>query len=206
MTCNKLWKRRFIYFGRDTERGGKPVPRYKEWILYAPTAPYDGLRRYTQDLDAALSRKHMHHIQLAHERVPLVHVDVADRPEMNVNRLHSGTRANVVQENTLRARTYERRVREPVCGDNFVEPQQRPGPELPTRCVVTVNIGEHGGHGHLLVVRRRVSGDLAMGKVTGQTPNFLEPATRFTFAVKDEVPVVVFAVETVGDVRLHTTN
>jgi len=54
-TCNKAWKRtRFIYFGVDRERGDKPVPGYKERIIHALTTPYAGVRRYAQDLGAAL--------------------------------------------------------------------------------------------------------------------------------------------------------
>ena len=54
-TCNKLRPRRFFDFGRDRERGSKPVSRYEEWIIYTLTALYGGMHWYTQDLNAALS-------------------------------------------------------------------------------------------------------------------------------------------------------
>ncbi len=56
----------------------------------------------------------MHRIFLAQERVALVHVDVAETPETDVDRLHEGTRAHIMQESTLVSRTYECRVRESV--------------------------------------------------------------------------------------------
>ena len=43
---------------------------------------------------------------------------------MDVDRLHEGTRAHVVQESMLLARTYERWVPELVYGHKFVKPQQ----------------------------------------------------------------------------------
>jgi hypothetical protein len=100
LTRNKLRTRIFfIYFGRERERCGKPVARYEVGILHELTIPYGGVRRNAQDLAAALPRKHMHYIPLAHECVALVHVDVAGIPDADVERLHEGTRAYVVQGN-----------------------------------------------------------------------------------------------------------
>ena len=112
---------------------------------------------------------------------------------MDVDCLHEGTRAHVVQGSILLVRTYERRVRKSVMAHEF-EPQQRPGPELPVRHVMTVQVRDVRGHGHLLTVRRCIGGDLAfINKVTGQTPDFLPSRPISEFAVKDEIPVVVFA-------------
>jgi hypothetical protein len=47
-----------------------------------------------------------------------------------------------------------------------------------------------GGHGHLLVVRRRIGCDFVFGgKVAGQAPDFL----CSVIVVKDKIPVVVLA-------------
>src|SRR6266702_5045973 len=192
-----------IYFGGKRQKGNKLVPRYSARILHALTILYGGVRRYLQDLAAALPRKHMHRIRLAHERVALVHVDVAEIPETVVDGLHEGTRAHVVQESMLVARGYECRVREPVRVRGLGERQQRPGPELPSRRVLMVYRRSPGGRAHLLVVRRRTGGDLVLGgKVTGQAPDFLLPV----FAVKDEISVFVLAMGMGADVRLQATN
>jgi hypothetical protein len=48
------------------------------------------------------------------------------------------------------------------------KPQQRPGPEMPTRCVVMAHLRCACGHDHLLVVRLRMGDNLAFGgKVAG---------------------------------------
>src|SRR6266571_5189438 len=138
-----------IYFGGKRQKGDKLVPRYSARILHALTILYGGVRRYLQDLAAALPRKHMHRILIAHERVALVHVDIAGRPETDVDRLHEGTRAHIVQKSMLVARAYERRVSESVRVRRLADPQQRPGPELPTRCVLMVHHRGASGHVHL---------------------------------------------------------
>ena len=120
---------------------------------------------------------------------------------MDVDCLHEGTRAHVVQENMLFVRTSERRVRKSVLGHGF-EPQQRPGPEVPTRRVMMVQVRDLRGRGHLHIVRRCIGGDLALAnKVAGQTPYFLKG--RPTSAVKYKIPIVVFAVRIVDDIRLQ---
>ena len=190
--------------GGDRERGDKPVPGHEDRILHALTTPYSGVRRYAQDLAAVLPRKHMYRVRLARECVSLVHVDVAKRPETDIDRLHLRTRAHIVQESTLVARAYECRVRESVQVRELVRPQQCPRPELPTRCVLMVQRRGAGGHVHLLALRRRIGGDLALGgKFAGQTPDFLRPV--FVVTVKDEIPAVVLAVGTGADVRLQAT-
>ena len=75
----------FIYFGGDGERCDKFV---EDRIPHELTTPYGGVRRYAQDLAAVLPRKHMYRVRLARECVSLVHVDVAKRPETDVDRLH----------------------------------------------------------------------------------------------------------------------
>ncbi len=192
-----------IYFGGERQKGDKLVPGHEDRILHEPTTLYGGVRRYLQDLAAALPRKHMHCIRLAHERVALVHVDVAEIPKTDVNGLHEGTRAHVVQESMFVARGYECRVREPVRARGLGERHQCPGPELPTRRVLMVHRRGAGGRMHLLVVGRRTGGDLVLGgKVAGQTPDFLLPV----FAVKDEISVFVLAMGMGADVRLQATN
>src|SRR6266702_4212295 len=128
-----------IYFGGKRQKGDKLVPGHEDRILHEPTTLYGGVRRYLHDLAAALPRKHMHCIRLAHERVALVHVDVAEIPKTDVNGLHEGTRAHVVQESMFVARGYECRVREPVRARGLGERHQCPGPELPTRRVLMVH-------------------------------------------------------------------
>ena len=92
---------------------------------------------------------------------------------MDVDCLHEGSRAHVVQGNMLLVRTCERRIHKSVHTHEF-EPQQRPGSELPTRRVMTVQVRDVCGHGHLVTVRRRIGGDLALvNEVAGQTPDFL---------------------------------
>jgi hypothetical protein len=158
------------------------------------TASYGGICWYAQDFNTALSRKHTHEIRLAHEHVSLVHVKVAGCREMDVDFLQEGTRAHVIQESMVLVRKYERRVRKSVCVHRFIEPQQRPGPELPTRCVVMVQLRDVGILNHLLRARRRIGSDLALDdKVAGQTPDIL-PIQLAIFAVKDEMPIVVFTV------------
>jgi len=56
-----------------------------------------------------------------------------------------------------------------------------------------------GGQVHLLALRRRMGGDLALGsKFAGQTPDFPRPI--FVVTVKDEISVVILEVGTGGDV------
>ena len=65
-----------------------------------------------------------------------------------------------------------------------------------------IHLRSVGGRDHLFVVRRRMSGDLAFGgKVAGKTPNFPCPV----IIVKDEIPVVILAAGTDGDIRLQAT-
>ena len=85
---------------------------YEGRILHELTIPYGVIRRYSQDLAAALLRKYMHHIRLAYERVPLVHVDVEDIMEMEVDSLHEGTCAYVVKVSTIFAHAHQRGVPE----------------------------------------------------------------------------------------------
>lgn len=76
-TSKKLWTRRFVYSrgDRDRKRSDKPVPGQEERILDTQTTPYGRACWYVQDLKAALLRKHMQHIVLAHEYVPLAQID-----------------------------------------------------------------------------------------------------------------------------------
>ena len=189
----------FFYFGEDRESCDKFI---EGPVLYEQTTSYGGFRRYAQDLAAALPRKHMDRVRLAHECVSLVHVNVADCPEIDVDRLHERTGAHVVQESLLGVRAYERRVRESVRGRVLMGLQQRP-PELPTGRILMVHRGGAGGRVHLLAVRRRMGGDLAFcGEVAGQTPDFLFPVK----AVENEIPIVVLAVGRKADVRLQATD
>jgi hypothetical protein len=139
----------------------------------------------------------MYRGRLAHKCVSLIHVNVADRLDSDVDRLHRRTCAHVGQKRLLEMRAYERRVRESVCARQTREPQQRPGPKLPTRCVLMVHLHGLGRHVHLVVVRRRMGGDLVLGvKVAGQAPDLFFPV----FVIKDEISVVVFAVGIGADV------
>ena len=160
----------FMHFGVDSDRRDKPVPGFVVRISesHALTTPQGGVHGYAQDLAAALPRKHMHHMRLEHERVALIHVDFNELPKTEIDSLDEGTSAHVVQESMLVACAYERRVRKSVHVRVPVEPQQRPGPELPTRRVLMVHRRGASGRVHLLVVRRRIGGDLAFGrKVAG---------------------------------------
>jgi hypothetical protein len=87
-TSKKLWKRRFVYFGRDRKRGDEPIPRYKERILNAQTTPDGSECWYAQDLNPALPRKHTHHIALTHEYVALAQIGGTGRLNIEVDRLH----------------------------------------------------------------------------------------------------------------------
>jgi len=67
----------------------------------------------------------------AHERVSLVHVDVADATtrmglDIEVDHLHEYTCAHVVQERVLVVRAKERRIRESVRARGFGEGQLGP--------------------------------------------------------------------------------
>lgn len=79
----------------DRERGDKPVPGHEEWILYALATPYVA-RVDAQDLDGALQRKYVHLIWLTHEGVASVNVNGTELHEMDIDRLHEGTRAHVM--------------------------------------------------------------------------------------------------------------
>ena len=54
----------------------------------------------------------MYHILSAHERVSLIHVNAAERPEIDVDCLHEGASTHVVQESMLVICAYKRRVHE----------------------------------------------------------------------------------------------
>jgi hypothetical protein len=141
----------------------------------------------------------MHHVVLAYAYVALAQIYGTERLEIEVDRLHERTRAHVVQESLLFARTYERRVHESVHARGGIgERQQRPGPKVPTRCVLLVHIRGASGRGYLREVRRRVECHLVLGKVTGQAPNFF-----VSVLVKDKKPVVVLDAGTWADVRLQ---
>jgi hypothetical protein len=141
----------------------------------------------------------MHHVVLAYAYVALAQIYGTERLEIEVDRLHERTRAHVVQESLLLARTYKRRVHESVHARGGIrERQQRPGPELPTRCVLLIQIRGSSGRDHLREVRRRVERHLVLGKVTVQAPNFF-----VSVLVKDKKPVVVLDVGTWADVRLQ---
>ena len=203
-TRNKPRARTFIYHWGDRERGNKPVPRYEGRILYELSKLGDSVRRYAQDLAAALPREHMYHIHLAHECVALVHVDAEDLLYVDVDRLLEGTRTHVVQESMLAVRTYESRVRESVRVRGILGPQHCPGPEMPTWCVVMVHLRSTGGHDPLVVIRPRIGGDLAFGrKVAGQTPDFLLPV--IVIVVKDDISLIILAVGTAANPRLQRT-
>ena len=66
----------FFYLGGDRESCDKVIGRR---VPYEHTK-HSGVRRYAQDLVAALPRKHMHRVRIARECMSLVHVDVAERP------------------------------------------------------------------------------------------------------------------------------
>ena len=105
----------------------------------------------------------MYHVRLTHECVALIHVNVRERLDTDVDRLHKRTCAHVVQESFPGARTYERRVRESIRARPAGIPQQRPGPELPARRVLMIHRRGSGGCIHLTVVRRRMGGDFVLG-------------------------------------------
>jgi hypothetical protein len=105
----------------------------------------------------------------------------------------------------IEARTYERRMHESIRGHGLVEPQQRPRPELPTRCVVTVNTRGISRHSHLLIVGRRIGGELILsGKVAGHAPDSLDVASD-VIGIEDKIPIVVFAEGTGVNVPLQTS-
>lgn len=187
----------FIYFGGDRENCREII---EGRVLYELTTPYGGVRRYAQDLAAVLPRKYMYRVRLAHKCVSLIHVNVADRLDIDVDRLHKRTCAHVGQKRMFEVRAYERRVRESVRARQTGVRQQRPGPELPTRRVLMVNLCGVGRRVHLEVGRRRMGGEVVLGvKVAGQAPDLLFPE----FVVKDEISVVVFAVGIGADVWLQ---
>ena len=112
LTATKRTAKIWILFGGERERSDKRVSGYEGRILHELTIPYGYIRRYPQDLAAALPRKYMHHIRLAYERVPLVHVDVEDFMEMEVDSLHDRTCAYVVKVSTIFVQTHQRGVPE----------------------------------------------------------------------------------------------
>jgi hypothetical protein len=75
--------------------------------------------------------------------------------------------------------------------------QQRPGLEVPTRCVVMVHLRCAGGQEHLLAVRLRMGGDLAFGRKV-QAPDFLHLGP----SAEDKMPL---AVGTVVDLHPQAT-
>ena len=89
-TSKKLWTRRFVYSrgDRDRKRSDKPVPGQEERILDMQTTSYCSACWYTQDLKAAFPRKHMQHIVLAHEYLPLAQIDGTGRLNIEVDHLY----------------------------------------------------------------------------------------------------------------------
>ena len=155
LTAKKIQTMNCIWIGGgERERSDKPVPGYEGRILHELTIPYGNIRRYPQDLAADLPRKYMHRIRLAHEGVPLVHVDRNEFMETDVDSLHDRTCAYVIKASTLVAHAHERRV--PKL-DRFVreprKPQKRPGPEVPTRCIMMVHLRCVSGRNHPFTVR-----------------------------------------------------
>ena len=101
----------FLYFGGDRENRRE---FFEARVLYELTTPYGGIRWYAQDLAAVLPRIYMYRDQLAHKRVSFIHVNVADRLYMDVDRLHKRTCAHVGQKRLFVVHAYERWVRESV--------------------------------------------------------------------------------------------
>lgn len=177
----------FLCFGGDRENCHEI---FEVRVLYELTTPYGGIRRYAQDLAAVLPRIYMYRDCLAHNRVSLIHVNVADRLHLDVDRLHKRTCAHVGQKRLFVVRTYERRVREAVRARQTGERQQRPGLELPTRCVLMVHLRGAGRRGFLEVCRWRMGGVVVLGvKVAGQAPDLFSP----DFVIEYEISALVFA-------------
>lgn len=151
--------------------------------------------------------KHTQRLRRAHEYVSLAHVDVADLFEagLKLDRLHQQPRAHVVQECAVRASAEERRVGESVRAGDYGEGQLGPRSEMTARAVAASGcrrrrrLPEERICPLLLLVRWRMGGGhLAVGKITGQAPDFL----LSIIAVKDEISVFVLAVGIGANVML----
>ena len=132
----------------------------------------------------------MQRLELTHEHISFVHIDVADILKAEVDRLHERTRAHVVQKRPLAARAEERRVHEAVRAGLHGEDQPGPGPEVPALRMSVVEHREELACALLFLVRRRVGRHLAGCTVAGQAPNVLLTIG----AIVDEISVFVLAV------------
>ena len=162
--------------------------------------------RYLQHLGGvAVPRIHTQGVRIAHERVSLVHVDVADattrtRLDIKVDRLHEYTRAHVVQERVLVVRAKEGRIRESVRARGFGERQLGPRSEAALRRVLGVHRRGECRRASLSLVRRRMARHLVLdSKIAGEAPDFLVAI----LAIKDEIPIFVLAVGLGTNVKLE---
>jgi hypothetical protein len=150
---------------------------------------------YPQHLVPAIrSREHMQRLRLAHEHMPLVHVDVAYIFRSDIDRLHERPRAHIMQVRVIHACAEEGRVCESVRAREGWEGELGPGSEMPARRMASMcrDRGEELVRPFLFRVwwRERRHLWLALDKVTSKTPDFLlavEP-------VKHEISIFVLAV------------
>ena len=156
---------------------------------------YEHVVPHPKHLGAAIPRKHMYHMRLAHEHVSLVHVDVATvgylGSPIDLDRLDQHARAQVVQEGVLIVCAEERRVHDSVCGREFRGEYLGPRPEVATRRVSVVRCRGGRRNKPLFLIWRRCMGGLFTpnDNVTSEAPNFLAANV-----VKDEISIVILAV------------
>ena len=145
----------------------------------------------------------MQRLELTHEHISLVYIDVADILKAEGDRLYERARAHVVQKRAPAVRGEKRRVHEAVRGGHHGEDQPGPGPEVPALRISVVERRKEFVCAILFLVRRRVGRHLAGGTVAGQAPDILLPTTG---AIVDEISVLVLAAgrERNRDERLQT--